>query len=574
MWILSNNKNNTSAEKSGYENFSMVTRADEGVPLKQSKNWIISGHVFTRKKVDVDFEKSQGVDLLVALYQKYGTDFIHYITGQFIIIHLESDKFTIYSDHFAIKKFFIWQKNGHFIISDDLNQIIQHIQLRPSKEAMANYAIDYHFTAGTTAFENLKHNEPGQIIEYKADKLHYSTYWQPEELLKLKKRQVHIASISKALSKSVSQGLNSIDKNKISLSLTGGADTRNLLAVFLNKGIKPHLYTYGNPNSDDCVKARAIADGLGLNHSIHDIQMTAELFEKYARKIIKQGGGLASIHRVHRIVAVEREKQFADNMFLGTLGGEFIKGVSEDNYIVPPIVYENWDNQSFTKDQLIGYLQGKFIKHKNVDLNSLLSLVKSQSYMNGSVTKRKHAALSYITAHLHDAQDINLYRSAMQDVFTPFLDIDYLELIFSSKYTFDNKERIGNKYLKKLNNPVYASNFIKATYTPLLKFLYSGDHKPSEVLFNKYYAAVLKIVRQRKNRGKYKPNFPLGRWMEEFVEKNLPLCYNHKELKDTFDLDGLMVEFKKGNHNPREAYWLKFTNPIMMRFIIEEFTSQ
>ncbi len=126
--------------------------------------------------------------------------------------------------------------------------------------------------------------------------------------------------------------------------------------------------------------------------------------------------------------------------------GEFIKGVTEDDYIVPSIVYNNWNTSDFTKDQLITYLQKKHIKPDNLNLENLLSLVRSQPYMNGDVICRKFSSLTYITAHLHDAQDVNLYRSVMDDVFTPFLDIDYLELIFSSKYTFNNKERIENKY--------------------------------------------------------------------------------------------------------------------------------
>jgi len=119
---------------------------------------------------------------------------------------------------------------------------------------------------------------------------------------------------------------------------------------------------------------------------------------------------------------------------------------------------------------------------------------------------------------------------------------------------------------------VYASNFIKATYPPLLNYLYSGDHLPADVIFNKYYAALMKIYRKKKTKGKYQPNFLLGKWMEEFVERNLQLCNDYKVLKETFDLEGLMQELKKAIHKPKEAYWLKFTNPIMMRFIIEEFS--
>lgn len=571
MWSLSNLIANTK-RLTTFHGYSFEISGTENDGVEKNTQWLIAGHIFLRKSQLAQYDQLQGLNLVEALFNEYHKEFIQYLTGQYIIIHFEANKFTIYSDHFAIKKFFIWQKGNEFIISDDFKTIAKSVLLTPSKTSIAKYAVDYHFTGGTTAFENVRHNEPSQIIDFKDGRLTFSNYWQPTDLLSLRKRNVSIHEISSALSKAVDNGLHNLDLDKLSLSLTGGADTRNLLAIFLSKGIKPHLYTYGNPNSDDCIKAKAIADGLGLSHSIHDIEMTADLFEEYARKIVKKSGGLASIHRAHRLIAVEREKEFAESMFLGTLGGEFIKGVSEDDYIIPSLVYENWHNQSITKDNLLNYLQKKHINPEAINMDALLLLVKDEQYMNGNVTERKHNALSYITAHLHDAQDVNLYRSVMQDVFTPFLDIDYLELIFSSQFTFDNKEKIENKYLKRVNNPMYASNFIKATYPPLLSYLYSGDHKPADVIFNKYYAALMKIFRKKKSKGKYQPNFPLGKWMEDFVERNLPLCNDHEVLKETFDLDGLMQELKKGDHKPKESYWLKFTNPIMMRFIIEEFS--
>lgn len=572
MWVISNFeiKNNSGLNKIVLENYIFYSTINGGKFINPSPFWFVDGFVFSRNGLmdKTTNLKNEGIN---KLYKEFGENFIKNVKGNFVLLQLANNQFKVYSDRFGVKKFFYWQKGEGFIITDDLKTLSQNVDLTPSKSNMANYAIDYHFTGGTTAFEDVWHNISGQVIEYKEGKLHLSVYWQPEDLLKLKKRDVPITEISDILSSVVDRSLDLINTDRISLSLTGGADTRNLLAIFLNKGIKPHLYTYGNPKSDDCVKASAIALGFDLNHSIYDIQMNAELFEKYSRKIINYGCGLASIHRVHRIIAVDHEKKFADYMFLGTLGGEFIKGVSEDDYIVPPIVYENWENHSISKDQLKDYLNRKFILSQNLDLESLLSTINSQPYMKGSVVKRKIAALSHITAHLHDAQDVNLYSSAMDEVFTPFLDIDYLELVFSSKYTFDNKEKIKNKYLKRLNNPVYASSFIKATYPPLLNFLYSGDHKPSEVLFNKYFAALMKIYRKRRYRAKYQPNFPLGKWMEDFVEINLPICNDYQEIRETFDVVSLMKDLKTEVHSPKEAYWLKFTNPIMMRFIIEEF---
>ena len=569
MWVLSNNKisfNDTDVRAVNYNAYFFYTNESKQI----ISNWHFVGHILPRNSIVNQFDNYTTTELLDKLHLMYGDDFIHYLKGNFVIIHLHDKGFKIYSDRFGIKKFFYRHNGEEFILTDDLKEITKRVKPNVSKENIAVYALTYHFTGGTTAFENVWHNTPGQIIAFEDDKLHLGTYWQPSELLGLRKSNIPIAEISAALSKAVDNGLNLIGKEKISLSLTGGADTRNLLAIFLSKGIKPHLYTYGNPKSGDCVKASVIAKGLGLEHCIHDIQINETNFKNYARRIIREGGGLASIHRVHRLMAVEIERQFANSMFLGTLGGEFIKGVSEDDYIVPAIVSDCWSCQEFTEKQLDEYLIRKNISSKYLNKTFLLNFISSEPYIKGSVIERKHNSLSFITAHLHDAQDVNLYNAEMENVFTPFLDIDYLELLFSSLFTFDQKEQIENPFIKRMDNPIYGAKFISATYKPLLKYRYSGEHIPSEVLFNKYYAAFLKIIRQ-KTSPKYPPNFPLGKWMEEFVNRNLPACNDFEELKNTFDLESLTKELQANKHIPKESYWLKFTNPIMMRFIIEEF---
>jgi asparagine synthetase B (glutamine-hydrolysing) len=534
--------------------------------------WSCDGHIFPRHVESIENGPFDHQSLLNELYTRHHSKFIDHIKGNFIIIQLEKNQFRIYADRFAVRKFFYWQHDQDFIITDDLKEIVRLVHPRPSKINMAVYALTYHFSGGRTIFEHTNHNTPGQVIEYKDGRLAFDHYWEPVQLLHLPYRAIDIKDIAHALANSIQSGLSLADRDQISLSLTGGADTRNLLATFLQKGIKPHLYTYGNPRSADCVKASAIALGLGLKHSIHDINMDENIFENYARKIINKSGGLASIHRAHRLIAVEAEEQFAKWMFLGTLGGEFIRGVSQDDYIVPSIVYDNWTNNDFSLDHLYRYYEIKRLRFSNETAVQLLNFLVQEPYLKGDVISRKFNTLSYITAHLHDAQDVNLYSTVMEDVFTPFLDIDYLELIFSSDFTFNHKEKMKNKFLKRMSNPVYGAEFIKATYKPLLKFKYSGEHKPSEVLFNKYTAAILKRTRQ-KTKPAYPPNFPLGQWMEQFVAKHLPACADHEIIRETFDIDGLLTDFKETVHLSKESYWLKFTNPIMMRFILEEYNT-
>lgn len=532
--------------------------------------WYFEGYILPRKGTNITNVNGDTHKLLEIIYEKYGEEFIKYIKGSFIIILIEENSFKIYSDRFAIKKFFVWENNDTFIISNNFKVISSYKKLIPSRKNIVIYSLTFHFTGGSTLFKNTFHNEPGQILAFNGQSLRNESYWNPQELLNLNNQNLQVHDISVALQDAVGSMVSMTDKKRISLSLTGGADTRNLLAVFLKKQLDPHLYTYGNPLSSDCQKSRVITDKLNLRHDIHDIKMNGDVFEQYARRIINMSGGMTSIHRVHRLMAIEQEKEFADWMFLGTLGGEYVKGVSEDGYIDPPIVYENWTKTSFQRDDIKTYFLDKNLTFDNGSYDDFIKFFVSEPYMNGNHIERKHQSLSYITAHLHDAQDINMYESVMKRVFTPFLDIDYLELLFSSQFSFDKKEKISNKYLKKINNPVYSAQFLKTTYPALTNYMYSGEHHPKDVLFNKYYAAVLKAIRKR-FKPTYPPNFPLSDWMIQFVQKNLPLCKDYNILNDSFDLDGLLNSLDKDTHIPAEAYWLKYTNPIMMRFILEEF---
>jgi len=489
------------------------------------------------------------------------------IKGNFIFIKFNKNSFEIIGDRFGIQKWFIWQDGDKFIISDRLSTIKEILRPEIYPEAMALYSITYHWTSELTIFKSITHNGPSHFVSYYDGLLTLSNYWNPLELLNLKREDVNIKDIVNILSEHIEQLL--INYNgKISLSLTGGADSRNILAILLKNRIKPHLYTYGNPESADCVRAANIAKGLNLPHSIYNIQMTSNIFKDYSRKIIQLGQSLTSIHRAHRIMSVEREADYADIMFLGILGGEFVKGVSEEDYIVPSIVFKNWDTYRLNTDIIHYWIENKNISELAINNEILINYLNSEPYFQGNIIQRKMAALSYITAHLHDAQDIILYQYPMKYVFTPFLDIDYLELLFSSPFSFNNKEIISNKLKRRVQNPIYCSNFIKEAYPPLGSYKYSGEHKPNEVLFNPYYAAFIKGIRQKFHK-KYPPNFPLGDWMVEFVKEELPKCLDYKLINNTFNINVLYNYINSQAIIPKEAFWLKYTNPIFMKFIIE-----
>lgn len=569
MWIISSKKLNSSLEHHEFDGYNLYGNNQWHNCEGSSTIFFYDGYVLIRgqkhsnkESVDAQLAKLIGENKLKP----------EMIKGNYTLVILRKDSFQVISDRFGVQKWFYWRDVDSFMISNDLRAIVSEVNPKLSKDNMALYALTYHFVNGKTIYKDVLHNEPAQLLEFKDGKLFINSYWSPLALLEQGRQDIDIKDIVDCLGSHVDDLLAYCGEDSISLSLTGGADTRNLLALMLNRGKKPHLYTYGNPASCDCDKASKIAKGLGLDHHIHDIKMNSDRFREYSSSIISWGNSLSSIHRAHRIMAVEEESKFANTMFLGTLGGEFVKGVSEDYYIVPDVVFDNWKAASINSHQLTGYLDNKSINSSSVFLDSLSEEI-SKEFVTGSLQQRKLKSLTHITAHLHDAQDIVLYQKAMKYVFTPFLDIDYLELLFTSRYPFSNKEPITGRISRRVQNPIYASKFIHSAFPKLGRFRYSGEHKPNEVMLNPYFAALLKGIRQKFSK-QYPPNFPLGQWMRDFVLAELPLCKGVSEINEVFQIDDMFREIEDNVRPPKESFWLKYTNPIMMRYIVEGMESE
>ena len=563
MWIITNIerlKVDISLEKRCFQSYSLYTNNEIVSNYSTNICAFFDGYILPRHN-----SVNSSIEAHICSY-----DFsISTIKGYFVLIRFTSDYFEIYGDRFGVLKWFYYASGDEFIISDSLKDIVSAVRHSISKEAIAIYTLTYHFTSGLTLFEGIFHNIPGQCARYRSSQLSFGCYWNPALLLEAAPCEVTIADITNSLGRTVDQMLALDDAGPISLSLTGGSDTRNLLALLLAKGQEPHLYTYGNPESVDCVIAKRISEGIKLSHSIHNIEMSDNVFANYAVNIIRCCQSLTSIHRAHRIRAVEREIEFADKMFLGTMGGEFVRGANMDDYILPSIVYHNWYNDSLHVYDVIKYCKNKGMKSTSFNIDYVSMLIENEFLCGGTVI-RKHNALSRITAHLHDAQDIVLYHSVMKRVFTPFMDIDYLELLFASDYCYVNKEYIGNPIKRRLCNPKYYAEFLAHVYPLLGQYKYAGEHVPNEYLRNPYYAALVKTYRQFFS-SSYPANFPLGEWMRLYVQEELPKCFQHRAICDVYDLAGMIDEVKANSIPPVESYWLKYTNPIMMKHVITEY---
>lgn len=132
---------------------------------------------------------------------KENPDYRKYLKGNFTLVSVGKDWFTVDGDRFGVQKWFYWNDGKQFIVSDSLSAIRQMVNPQISPLSMAMYALLYHFTAGLTLFEGIKHNEPAQFIEYKKATFKIDTYWDPLSLLQEQDQDVNIQDICNVTTK-------------------------------------------------------------------------------------------------------------------------------------------------------------------------------------------------------------------------------------------------------------------------------------------------------------------------------------------------------------------------------------
>ena len=529
--------------------------------------FIIDGYVLPRMQYYDQYSNLKQSELIRNLYAKFGLDFIEYIKGVFNVLIIVGENFYIFNDRHSIKKIFIYHDDNRFLISNNLKIISDNIDLQLNSESAVLFCLMEHFIDGTTLFKNVTYSKPATKLYY-SNSLQYDYYWFPDELLHLEVQEYSFDELAHKWRNIISQYVDYLKPEAITMTLTGGTDSRMILSALLNLGIKPNAFTFGNPNSFDGVVAAEIALHADLNyHNYYVENPTSEWFEQYSNKIIEMGNSLINIHRAYRLDGIEREMEHnpANEMILGGfMGGEYLKGILYDDYIIPKL-FRKWEENNYHRleKELSYILEEKKIDLSKIETDGICNYLRNLKYLNYKNKKeREFSYLFYHYASIHHSQDPNIFMSYCKYVVNPFMDDDFLDILFSSKHSMLNKNNSSKNQFKRVDQPRFHCEIMHRLAPELseIKFAKKGYYTVNEFLGNRYVYLFKRFYRYKINRKYYPPNFPYHAWLMEFIEQKL---FNYKsEVLEIFNIEKLNNAFMKSANHHNEGYWHLFTNPV------------
>ena len=256
-----------------HERLAIVDPASGKQPLFSPDNKLVlaaNGEIYNHRELrkqfegKYEFQTESDCEVILALYQEKGADFVDEMNGifGFAIYDVEKDEYFIARDHMGIIPLYIgWDQNGTFYVASELKALegtCSKIELFPPGHYMSS--------------------KDGKFVQW------YKREWRDYEAVK--DNETSIAKIKEALEAAVHRQL--MSDVPYGVLLSGGLDSSVVSAIakkYAQKRVESddtsdawypqtHSFAVGLEGSPDLAAAQKVADHIGTVH--HEIKFTIQ----------------------------------------------------------------------------------------------------------------------------------------------------------------------------------------------------------------------------------------------------------------------------------------------------------
>ena len=277
-----------------------------------------------------------------------------------------------------------------------------------------------------------------------------------------------------------------------SYALTGGFDGRTLVSCSLSYGNKFDTFCFGSKDSDDIIIGKYIADRLGINFKIFDLNdKYVELDSKInGLEFIRNASGATTFARAHYLYAAKELASEYRYIVTGNFGNEILQTSSVFGVITPPNIYNLFASNSFDEaiekiknSQEYAWLnKSRFSQEWEsllADLRILPSFDKKYSILTKTqkyyLTRYEETLRKYFGAEMVNHLNYICNR-------TPFLDFYFLKELLKTELAAANGEFFMRNPIKRYKGQVIYGHIIRKTTPMLGKLKSSWGYSPDDLV--------------------------------------------------------------------------------------------
>ena len=219
-------------------------------------------------------------------------EFLKKIDGEFLLIIINERNVTIISDRFSSIPLYYSLKNNEFNISTNMLNLFKKLDKKNLKIEKFMEFLYFQRLHGYSTYSNEIHILPASTkLKYNFKNINLDKYWfqnfKKDNSYNLKEYAIKLGnSIQNSIKKKTSDKQK--HNNKFGLFLSGGMDTRTVLAGFTD--IKPISFTLGFSEDAEYKIAKLLT--LKKNYEHHFIHLNKRHYEQHFDELIETSSGM------------------------------------------------------------------------------------------------------------------------------------------------------------------------------------------------------------------------------------------------------------------------------------------
>jgi asparagine synthase (glutamine-hydrolysing) len=278
---------------------------------------IIKGHKFS---------EDNEPELILHLYEEYGNNFVNKLNGCFSLVIWDEKLQTllIANDRYGLRPVYYTDQNGYLLFGSEVKALLQDKTFKRTVDdrSVSEFFFFGYILGNKTFFKGIELLPPGSLMMYARGQVRVERYWDfnfnPED--EYHTEEYYIEILSELISKAVKRRMKG--NHRIGVPLSGGLDSRTIVASIDKEHYPIHTFTYGKQKCNDMRFAQMIANKLGTTH--HYFEFKPEDIAPYIEEVVYTTDGMMNIINLPRMQTNEEITEFMDVMLHGWIGDSLI----------------------------------------------------------------------------------------------------------------------------------------------------------------------------------------------------------------------------------------------------------
>src|SRR5438094_5264666 len=302
---------------------------------------LFSGECFGDRETRAEF-KRKGHELgeaagswLVHFYEEQGDRFFEKLNGLFsgLLIDKRRNRTFLFNDRYGLERIYFCETKDATYFASEAKALLRILpELRAFDEEGVAQFLTYGCTLGErTLFRGIQLLPGASVWSFERGRCQKRKYFSPETW------DGQLALTPEAFEFQFQETFNRIlpcyfeSESKIGMSLTGGFDTRMIMACRPKTGEDPVCYTFSGENSQtlDDRLAKRVAETCGLAHRF--LRIGPDFFSDFASHVdrtVYATDGCFGVLGAHEIYLNKQARYLAPVRLTGNYGSEILRGVS------------------------------------------------------------------------------------------------------------------------------------------------------------------------------------------------------------------------------------------------------